>query len=116
LHDTSEEYVTSQKAHFYNHDIVMLCVTMTCTDLYQTGEQSVLNTVKDAVMFEDFEVLCFVQEVLVRVLATHGVGAHLGLGHLLRDLTSGCVIVSCAGRLDENKQRDIPLLLPRMKL
>jgi hypothetical protein len=88
----------------------------TYTNLYQTGEQSVLNAIKDAVMFENLEVFCFVQEVLVRVLATHGVGTHLSLGHLLRDLTGGCVIVSYTCRLDESKQGNVPLLLPRMKL
>jgi hypothetical protein len=46
-------------------------------------------------MFEDLEVLCFVEEVLVRILAAHGVGTHLSLGHLLSDLAGGCVTVSC---------------------
>lgn len=67
-------------------------------------------------MLEDFEVLCFVEEVLVRILAAHGVGTHLSLSHLLRDLTGGCVLVSYVGRLDGKKLRNIPLLLPRMKL
>lgn len=89
---------------------------MTRANLYQTGEQSVLNTVKDAVVFEDLEVLCFVQEVLVRVLATHGVCTHLSLSHLLCNLTGSCVIVSYTGKLDESKQGNVPLLLPRMKL
>jgi hypothetical protein len=92
-----------------------LWVTIIWTNLYQTRQQSVLDAVKNAVMFENLEVLCFVEEVLVRILATHGVGTHLSLGHLLSDLAGGCVTVSYASRLYENAE-NVPLLLPRMKL
>jgi hypothetical protein len=89
---------------------------MRCTNLYQTGQQSVLNTIKDAVVLKNLEVLCFVEEVLVGILTTHRVGAHLSLGHLLCDLTGGCGYVSYADSLERDEQSNIPLLLPRIKL
>lgn len=43
-------------------------------------------------MLEHLEVLCFILEVLVRILSSHWVDTHLGLSHLLRDLTGRCLI------------------------
>jgi hypothetical protein len=68
------------------------------------------------VVLKNLEVLCFVEEVLVRILATHRVGTHLSLSHLLCDLTGSYGYVSYADRLEQDEQGNIPLLLPRMKL
>lgn len=64
---------------------------MLYANLCYTGQQSVLDAIEKTVMLEHLEVLCFVQEVFVGILTTHGINSHLSLGHLLRDLTGRCV-------------------------
>ena len=61
--------------------------------LFPQIQKSVLDTLEHISVLNDLEILRLVLEQLVRiVLASEGIGSHLRLRHLLRDLCSSCDI------------------------